>query len=42
MLVNLQPRELGLLDCVLEECDERFGGVEQGGLLRVLGGGEEG
>ncbi|MCJ1432375.1 hypothetical protein MMC27_001731 [Xylographa pallens] len=41
MLVNLRPRDLGLLDCVVEECDERFGAGEQEGILRVVGGGEE-
>ncbi|MCJ1391294.1 hypothetical protein MMC18_004157 [Xylographa bjoerkii] len=38
MLMNLRPRDLGLLDCVVEECDERFGVEEQEGILRVVGG----
>lgn len=49
MCVNLRVRELGLLDCVVEEMDERVGeGEGQEGLLGVLGGvfgsaeGEEG
>lgn len=38
MIVNLRPEELGLLDCVVEECDERFSDAEQGEMLRVVGG----
>ncbi|KAL8876485.1 MAG: hypothetical protein Q9192_008853, partial [Flavoplaca navasiana] len=38
MIVNLGVRELGLLDCVVEECDERLGEEEQGVLIRVVEG----
>ena len=38
MIVNLGVRELGLLDCVVEECDERLGEEEQEGLIRVVEG----
>ncbi|MCJ1473724.1 hypothetical protein MMC13_002375 [Lambiella insularis] len=44
MVLNLRPRDLGLLDCVVEECDERFSEEQQEAILRivgeVLGGGE--
>lgn len=36
MILNLQPRELGLLDCVVEECDLRFGEEEQERILAVV------
>lgn len=45
MVLNLGLREgeVGLLDCVVEECDERLGEEEQRGVLeavgRVVGGG---
>ena len=49
MILNLGVRELGLLDCVVEECDERLGSEEQGELCEVVegcfgggGGGEVG
>lgn len=46
MFLNLRPTEVGLLDCVVEECDIRFSAEEQEGMLRVvgevLGGREEG
>lgn len=46
MILNLRPVDLTLLDCVVEECDERFEGGRQEGILRVveevLGGREEG
>ncbi|MCJ1354130.1 MAG: hypothetical protein MMC33_004117 [Icmadophila ericetorum] len=47
MLANLMPRDLGFLDCVIEECDERFSAEEQEGILGVVEGviageGEEG
>ncbi len=38
MVVNLAPTELGLLDCVVEELDERLGGEEQEELVGVVGG----
>lgn len=36
MILNLQPRDLGLLDCVVEECDLRFGEEEQERILAVV------
>ena len=47
MILNLRPLEMGLLDCVVEECDMRFSAEEQEGILRVVrevlnGGGGEG
>lgn len=36
MILNLQPRELGLLDCVVEECDLRFSEEEQERILSVV------
>lgn len=36
MILNLQPRDLGLLDCVVEECDLRFGDEEQERILGVV------
>ncbi|KAI4222370.1 MAG: hypothetical protein L6R36_006199 [Xanthoria steineri] len=38
MILNLGVRELGLLDCVVEECDERLGSEEQEALCAVVGG----
>lgn len=38
MVINLGVRELGLLDCVVEECDERLGEGEQGDLCAVVEG----
>ena len=44
MILNLRPQNLGLLDCVVEECDERFNETQQseilGIIMEVLGGGE--
>lgn len=37
MIVNLRPGDLGLLDCIVEECDERFSAEEQEGILKVVG-----
>ena len=48
MVVNLRPGDVGFLDCVVEECDERFSEGVQGDILRVVeegfggGGGEDG
>ena len=46
MVLNLRPQELMLLDCVVEECDERFTQERQEEILRivrdVLGGEENG
>lgn len=36
MILNLQPRDLGLLDCVVEECDLRFSEEEQERILSVV------
>ena len=45
MIVNLRPQDIGLLDCVIEECDERFSQEEQLQILEiirdVLGGPED-
>lgn len=38
MILNLRPRDLGFLDCVIEECDERFSAEQQEGILRVVEG----
>ncbi|KAL8712662.1 MAG: hypothetical protein Q9220_003194 [cf. Caloplaca sp. 1 TL-2023] len=35
-LANLLPKELWLLDCVVEECDARFSEGEQVGILRAV------
>ncbi len=37
MILNLRPVDLTLLDCVVEECDERFEEGRQEGILRVVG-----
>lgn len=37
MILNLRPMDMGLLDCVIEECDMRFSAEEQEGILRVVG-----
>lgn len=46
MILNIRPLDLSLLDCVVEECDERFSQEQQEGIVRVvgevLGGVEEG
>lgn len=38
MILNLGVRELGLLDCVVEECDERLEAEEQEALCQVVEG----
>ena len=45
MMLNLRPKELGLLDCVVEECDMRLKEEQQEGILeciRRVRGGQEG
>lgn len=37
MIVNLRPENLGLLDCVVEECDERFTAEQQDEIVRIIG-----
>lgn len=37
MVLNLRPRELTLLDCVVEECDERFSQEQQEEMLSTIG-----
>ena len=37
MVLNLRPRELTLLDCVVEECDERFSQEKQEEILGIIG-----
>lgn len=37
MIINLAPEELGLLDCLIEECDLRFSEDDQQGILEVVG-----
>ena len=37
MVLNLRPRELTLLDCVVEECDERFSQEKQEEILSIIG-----
>ena len=36
MILNLRPQDLGLLDCVVEECDERFNQEEQMEILNII------
>lgn len=36
MILNLRPMDLGLLDCIVEECDERISAEEQEELLRII------
>jgi len=36
MICNLRPGEQTLLDCVVEECDERFPSVQQEEILRIV------
>ena len=36
MVLNLRPQELTLLDCVVEECDERFTQERQEEILRIV------
>ncbi|KAL8833156.1 MAG: hypothetical protein Q9170_004458 [Blastenia crenularia] len=44
MMLNLRPKELGLLDCVVEECDMRLTEEQQEDVLecvrRIMGAGE--
>lgn len=45
MILNLRPDNLGLLDCMVEECDERFTAEQQDEIVGIIGdvlGGEEG
>lgn len=37
MIINLAPEELGLLDCLIEECDLRFSEEDQQRILEVVG-----
>ena len=37
MIVNLRPRDLALLDCIVEECDERFTEQDQERILEIVG-----
>lgn len=37
MIINLRPLDLTLLDCIIEECDERFTSKQQEGILRIVG-----
>ena len=37
MVLNLRPGELTLLDCVVEECDERFSQEKQEEILSIIG-----
>lgn len=37
MIANLRPESLGLLDCVVEECDERFSAERQDEIVRIVG-----
>ncbi|MCJ1305089.1 hypothetical protein MMC08_007903 [Hypocenomyce scalaris] len=37
MILNLRPMDMGLLDCVIEECDMRFSAEEQEEILGVVG-----
>ena len=42
MILNLRPLGMGLLDCVVEECDFRFSAGEQEEILGVVRGEGEG
>ena len=37
MIINLRPLDLTLLDCIIEECDERFSSEQQEEILRIVG-----
>ena len=37
MMINLRPSDLGLLDCVIEECDLRFTEEQQVEMLEIVG-----
>ncbi len=38
MMLNLRPQDLGLLDCVVEECDLRFTEEQQEQILAIIAG----
>lgn len=38
MILNLRPQDLGLLDCVVEECDLRFTEQQQEQILGIIAG----
>lgn len=38
MILNLRPQDLGLLDCVVEECDLRFTEEQQEQMLGIIAG----
>ncbi len=38
MMLNLRPQDLGLLDCVVEECDLRFSEEQQEQILAIIAG----
>ena len=35
--MNLKPRGLEVLDCIVEECDERFSEMQQEEIVRIVG-----
>lgn len=37
MILNLRPDNLGLLDCMVEECDERFTAEQQDEIVGIIG-----
>ena len=37
MIVNLRPRDPGLLDVIVEEIDDRFSGEQQAEMLKIIG-----
>ena len=37
MILNLRPDNLGLFDCVVEECDERFTAEQQDEIVAIIG-----
>ena len=37
MIFNHRPDTLSLLDCVVEQCDERFTAEQQDEILRIIG-----
>ena len=36
MILNLRPTDLGLLDCIIEECDGRFSAEQQEEILGIV------
>ncbi len=36
MILNLRPQSVGVLDCVVEELDQRFGEVEQERIVGMI------